>query len=86
MPSYQLTGTGSDRDQTGHLPVLSWRGQPPNAQDGKGVFLTSSHWLETATPATYLIQKIRETSQFTLNVTVATADTAQVGMPELFHF
>jgi VanZ family protein len=79
IASYQLAGQGSNCDQAGHLPELSWRGQPPNAQDGKGVFLASSHWLETATPATYLSQKIRETSQFTLNVIVATADITQSG-------
>jgi len=79
LADYQLTGKGSYRDRTGHLPDLTWRGQSPNAQDGTGVFLTSNHWLETATPATSMTQRIRETSQFTLSTTVATADTAQTG-------
>jgi glycopeptide antibiotics resistance protein len=79
LADYQLTGKGSYRDRTGHLPDLFWRGQPPDEQDGTGVFLTSSHWLETATPATSMTQRIRKTSQFTLSTTVATADTAQTG-------
>lgn len=79
VASYQLTGKGSYSDRTGHLPNLIWRGEPPDAQDERGVFLTSSHWLETASPATSTIQRLRETSQFTLITTVATADTAQTG-------
>ncbi len=79
VADYRLTGKGSYRDQTGHLPDLSWQGQPPKIQDGTGVFLTSSHWLETANPATSMSRRIRETSQFTLSTTVATADTAQTG-------
>lgn len=76
---YQLTGQGSYRDQTKHLPDLSSRGQPPKTQDGTGVFLTPSHWLETAAPVNWMNQRIRETAQFTLGATVATADTTQSG-------
>jgi VanZ family protein len=79
LAEYQLTGKGSYRDRTGHLPDLSWRGKPSDAQTGPGVFVTSSRWLETAAPATAIAQRSRETSQFTLNTTVATADTAQTG-------
>lgn len=79
VASYQLTGKGSYRDRTGQLPDLTWRGQPPDAQDERGVFLRSSHWLETATGVTSMTQRLRETSQFTLSTTVATADTTQMG-------
>ena len=79
VAAYQLTGKENYRDRTQHLPDLSWRGQPPDTQDTKGVFLTPSHWLETANPVTSLIQKIRDTSKFTLNLTIATANTTQVG-------
>jgi glycopeptide antibiotics resistance protein len=79
LASYQLAGKGSYRDQTKHLPDLIWRGQPLVAQTEIGVFLNSSHWLETANPTTLMTQRIRESSQFTLSTTVATADTAQAG-------
>ena len=79
LAAYQLTGQGSYPDQTKHLPDLSSRGQPPKTQDGTGVFLTSSHWLETAAPVNWMNQRIRETTQFTLGATVATADTTQIG-------
>lgn len=79
VASYQLTGRGNYPDRTGHIPALSWQRQSPDAQTGTGAFLTSSHWLETTTPAVFLTQKIRQTSQFTLSAIVATADTAQKG-------
>jgi glycopeptide antibiotics resistance protein len=75
--SYQLSGKGNYRDRTRQLPDLSWQGQPSTSLDTKGVFLNSNHWLETKTPATPLIERIRQTSQFTLDVTLATAKTIQ---------
>ena len=79
VASYQLTGKESYPDQTGQLMELSWRGTPPEAQAKMGVFLTPSHWLETKAPAALITEKIRETSQFTIGTTVATADTTQTG-------
>lgn len=79
LGSYQLMGEGNYQDQTGYLPDLSWQGQPPDAQNQAGVFLSSSHWLATDTSVTPINQRIRETSQFTLGATVATADPVQIG-------
>ncbi|MGB5713931.1 MAG: hypothetical protein WBM44_23845 [Waterburya sp.] len=72
---YKLQGRKDHyRDMAGHLPDLSWQGNFSDTQEGMGILLTSSHWLETKGPATLLTQKLRETSQFTLNVTAATAE------------
>lgn len=79
LASYHLSGKGSYRDRTGHLSDLLPQGQSPDAQDGSSVFLSSSHWLKTAAPAISMIQRIRETSQFTLSTTVATANIVQTG-------
>ncbi|NEO97151.1 MAG: VanZ family protein [Symploca sp. SIO2E9] len=86
LASYRLTGQGSYPDQTGNLPDLSWQNyapefpiSPANSQDKTGVVLNAHHWLSTANPATFLTQKLRETSQFTLSTTVATAETSQTG-------
>jgi len=79
LGSYQLMGQGNYQDQTGYLPDLSWQGQPPDAQNQIGAFLSSSHWLATDTSVTPINQRIRETSQFTLGATVATADPVQIG-------
>lgn len=67
------------RDQTGHLPDLSWRGTSLAAQDTMGAFLTNSHWLKTPTSAASITRKIRETSRFSLSTTVATASPIQTG-------
>jgi VanZ family protein len=79
IASYQLTNKTSYQDRTGQLPELLSQGQLPNIADEKGVALSSSHWLETGTPATFLNRKIRESSEFTIMTTVATADTVQTG-------
>ncbi|QDL06659.1 VanZ family protein [Brasilonema octagenarum UFV-E1] len=79
IASYQLINNTSYQDRTGQLPELSPQGQLPNIADEKGVALSSSHWLKTRTPATYLNKRIRESSQFTIMTTVATADRVQTG-------
>jgi hypothetical protein len=81
---YKLQGRKDHyRDLAGHLPDLSWQGNFSDTQEGMGILLTSSHWLETKGPATFLTQKLRETSQFTLNVIVATADPAQTQLASI---
>lgn len=57
----------------------AWKGEVHNVQQREGVSLGSNHGLETATSAAYLTQRIIETSQFTLSLTVATNDTIQTG-------
>ena len=79
VASYQLRGRGSYPDRTGHLPDLIWQVEPPEVQEGIRVLLAPSHWLKTASPTTFLTQRLRKTSQFTLIATVATADTNQIG-------
>ncbi|BAY43971.1 hypothetical protein SAMD00079811_15650 [Scytonema sp. HK-05] len=78
VASYDLTGKGSYQDRTGQLPELLSQGQPPE-KDEKGVALSPNHWLKTKEPATFLSERIRETSQFTIITTVTTADTDQTG-------
>ena len=79
IASYQLRSRGSYSDRTGNLPDLTWRGLPSNSPDSKGIFLTSNHWLETASSAALLTQRLRDSSQFTLIATVVTTDTSQTG-------
>lgn len=79
LASYRLKGMGNYQDQMGHLSDLVWRGDPQNVQRAEGVFLGPRHWLETAAPAVSLTQRMIETSQFTLGLTVATNNTIQTG-------
>jgi glycopeptide antibiotics resistance protein len=79
MASYRLSGKGSYADLRGNLPELSWQGKPSDTENRSGVLLSDSHWLQTATPADAIAQKISETSQFTIAIALATADTRQYG-------
>jgi len=79
VASYQLTAQNRYQDRTDQLPELLWQGQSPNIENGKGVALSSSHWLKTETPAIFLSEKLRRTSQFTIVTTVATTDRTQTG-------
>ena len=79
LTAYRLTGLGSYQDEMGRLPDLVWRGEPQDVQQDEGVLLGPHHWLETATPTTYLTQRITKTSQLTLAVTAATNNTVQSG-------
>lgn len=77
---YQLNNQDRYFDQTKRQSDLIWRGQPIKVQQEQpGVFLSSRHWLETATPVTFLNQRIRETAQFTIGATFATAAILQTG-------
>ncbi|MDZ8226042.1 VanZ family protein [Nostoc sp. ChiVER01] len=79
IANYQFKGKCCYKEQTGQLPELLWQGQPSDAQEGKGVFLSSSHWLQTATPVTTLSKRISKTSEFTLSTTLATTNLEQFG-------
>ncbi len=79
LASYQLTGIGGYHDKIGNLPDLVWRGESQDVQQREGLLLGHNNWLETESPVEYLMQRIVETSQFTLGVTVATSDTKQTG-------
>ncbi|MBW4688431.1 MAG: VanZ family protein [Komarekiella atlantica HA4396-MV6] len=79
LASYRLNGKCCYTEQTGQLPELLWQGKPSDMQDGKGAFLSSSHWLQTATPVASLSKRISKTSEFTLSATVSTANTEQLG-------
>ncbi|HLP91193.1 MAG TPA: VanZ family protein [Nostocaceae cyanobacterium] len=60
-------------------PELSWQGNPTLYEVGKGIFLSSKQWLKTAQPVKDLSQKISESSEFTLNATIATDKYLQTG-------
>lgn len=76
---YKLTGEADYSDKTGNLPDLSWRGAGPEDKQAVNDQLTRSRWLETEAPVTPLIQRLRQTSQFTLVTRIATADLDQTG-------
>lgn len=79
VTAYQLNSQDKYIDLTGHLPKLSWQGEDPKFQGEQNVLLTPSNWLTTKTPANSLTNKIRQTSEFTIVTTIATANKYQTG-------
>ncbi|MCC5645839.1 VanZ family protein [Nostoc sp. CHAB 5824] len=79
LANYQFKGECCYKEQTGQLPELLWQGQSSDTHEGQGVFLSSSHWLKTATPVTTLSKRISKTSEFTLSTTLTTANSEQFG-------
>ncbi|MFQ4147072.1 VanZ family protein [Chlorogloeopsis sp. ULAP02] len=76
---YKLDNTSNYKDQSGNTPKLVWRGQPSEAQEGKGVFVGYNNWLKTATPVYQLNKRISKTSEFTISTTIVTTDINQTG-------
>ncbi|GAB1542569.1 hypothetical protein NUACC21_52430 [Scytonema sp. NUACC21] len=83
LASYQFTHGCCEPDGTGKSPKLLqkqlWHEQFSETQENKGVFISPGHWLQSATPATSLNKRIRETSELTISTTVASSETGQTG-------
>lgn len=83
IASYKLTRECCYQDSGGKLPPLVWqrlwREPSINTEEGKGVLLSPSGWLETASPVTSLNKRIRKTSELTISTTVASSNTTQTG-------
>ncbi len=71
---YPLSGTDPLEDKTGQQPPLEW--QPP---DGAPYELNGSHWLESDAPVTGLNRSLRDSSQLTVLLNVASASVEQGG-------
>jgi VanZ family protein len=64
-------------DKTGRSPKLVWRGERNETQIAGGSLVNSKQWLETESPASFVNQRLSETSQFTLSLVLATDDVEQ---------
>jgi glycopeptide antibiotics resistance protein len=67
------------QDLAGNSPSLLWQTKDITSQFNGNKFFDRKYWLSTEKPATVINNKIRQTSQFTLITTVATADPNQSG-------
>lgn len=76
---YSLTDNGSYRDKTGHLSDLIWQGKYDDRYHDKDTMFGPDQWLMTMTPAEYLTQRISKSSEFTIQLALATANTMQSG-------
>lgn len=77
VAAYPLHGDDGLVDRTGTLPDLVW--QRREALGPASVELGQGQWLATDTAATPLSQRINASGQFTLALTVATADPTRGG-------
>ncbi|NJO71766.1 MAG: VanZ family protein [Oscillatoriales cyanobacterium RM1_1_9] len=78
---YQFDQGSPYSDQQGNSPELIWSGATPvrTQPEQRGVMIDSQHWLTTAEPMANLSEQLRQTSQFTVGLTVATAQLNQDG-------
>jgi glycopeptide antibiotics resistance protein len=79
IADYRFYNPGNYRDRAGNLPDLIWKGQSVQDYKPEVASFNSRQWLETPEPATLLSQRIRQSSQFSLGVTLATAQLIQTG-------
>ena len=79
LAEYQLSGEGNYRDHAGNLPDLIWKGEGIKSDQSHVAFFNSQKWLETPTPVTVLSQRLRQSSQFSLGVTLAPSRLNQSG-------
>ena len=79
VAGYHFLGGQNYRDRTGNLPNLVWKGNSLKVDKPNFASLNSHQWLETPKPVTILSQQIRQTSQFSIGVTLATAQLHQTG-------
>ena len=76
---YPLENPASFSDQTGNLSDLYWSGDAAETPEEEALQLDGSSWLRTKWAVVYLAEKVAATSQFTLLLSVATADLEQTG-------
>ncbi|MBF2066637.1 MAG: VanZ family protein [Calothrix sp. C42_A2020_038] len=82
LAKYKFNGKDYYRDITEKQPDLLWHGQASESQnesEQQGIFVDSSRWLETAEPVRLINQRIRQTSQFTIITSIASANPNQQG-------
>ncbi|MEA5519671.1 VanZ family protein [Limnoraphis robusta] len=76
---YPLNNTENLQDATNNLPNLVWKGNLTHVTENLGVFIDKNNSLSTVNPATILTEKLRETSEFTISLKVATVNLQQTG-------
>jgi glycopeptide antibiotics resistance protein len=79
LVSYRFVGEGPYTDGAANLPPLVWNGGPPNLEGSERATLAGSHWLMTEGPAKRLADRLGETSEFTLILTLPDTSTDQWG-------
>ena len=69
LVTYEFPSSTQFMDTKGTAPALVWRTGAPFVETSDGLRLDGKSWLSTKMPVTDLVEKIKQTSQFTLRVT-----------------
>lgn len=64
--------------------ALVWKNEPAAFETGEGIVIDSSRWLESSAPAKDLADTVKQTSQFTLSLILASHDSTQTGPARIF--
>ncbi len=72
-------GNEAEDLSAGSMPDLQWQGGPPASSVDSGVQLSPDHWLQSVMPPSTVVDKIADTSQFSLVVRFATDSLDQTG-------
>jgi glycopeptide antibiotics resistance protein len=86
VASYHFNEKTGFRDRTGNLPKLNWQGKPFQGKSELSVSLTGEGWLKTEAPSSAIAQRLRATSQFTIDTVVMAADPLQLGPMSIISF
>lgn len=79
-----FSGTEPFSNSPDRFPVLAWKNEPTALEDGEGIVIDSNHWLESSAPAKELTDAVKQTSQFTLSLVLASHDSTQTGPARIF--
>lgn len=71
-------------DSSQHLPNLTWQSTSPLSQSDRnseysGILVNSERWLKTTEPVSFLTERLKQTDEFTLFLTIATNKLKQIG-------
>jgi glycopeptide antibiotics resistance protein len=86
VASYHLDEKTGFLDRTGNLPKLRWQGKSYQGESELGVLFAGEGWLKTEAPASAIAQRLRATSQFTIDTVVKAADPLQLGPMSIISF
>lgn len=76
---YPLTGNSIPLDLTGNQPNMTWQPADASGANSRTRQLDGDNWLETEAAVKDLSERLQETSQLSIRLSMATEDLDQVG-------
>jgi glycopeptide antibiotics resistance protein len=79
LTHYDFAGGKTFEDKTGNLPALNWYGEAKYADLDEIPCTDADAWLQTESGVTYLNDRLKRTSSFSIFLTAMSYDSSQVG-------